>query len=244
MSSRRYGALAKFAFLVVLTGYSYAQDAAPSTATAPLRVLFIGNSLTYANSLPKMLADVTAQSSEGRKIESEEVTFPAWNLVRHWDAGKALKVIRMEHWDFVVLQPAFADLQGKAIELFDAEIRKSGAKTIVYVTFARFGTADLRADQYYDRQEQSASAVGALSARVGPAWSEAIKAGISPHTLYDMDGLHPSALGTYLAACVFFSVIYSRSPEDLRPPPWIQGVHGPDIDALNSAAWRAVRKAP
>jgi len=191
------------------------------------------------------LADLSAQSSEVRKIESEEVTVPAWTLARNWDSGKALKLIRMEHWDFVVLQPGFDDLRGKAIGLFDAEIRKNGARTIVYVIFARLGTE--QPGQYYERQEQAATAVGALSAPVGPAWSEAIKAGISPHTLYGFDGTHPSVAGTYLAACVFFAVIYSRSPEDLHPPPWmpwIPGVEGPDIDRLNSAAWRVVRKAP
>ena len=148
MSSKRHAAFVAFASLVVLMGSTYAQDAAPSTAPAPLRVLFIGNSLTYTNALPKMLADLSAQSSEVRKIESEEVTVPAWTLARHWDSGKALKLIRMEHWDFVVLQPGFDDLRGKAIGLFDAEIRKNGARTIVYVIFARLGTE--QPGQYYD----------------------------------------------------------------------------------------------
>lgn len=252
MNSRYRRGAVILAFLVSLIGVARAQDAGPSATIAPLRVLFIGSSLTYINALPQVVAGLSAQSTEARKIEAVEVTFPSWSLSRHWDSGKALKIIRGERWDFVVLQPAndfdlhgnSIDLQGKSPELFDAEIRKVGARTIVYILFPRLRSGQLeRPDQYYERQEQMASALGALSAPVGPAWTQAVKAGILPSSLYDADGRHPTLAGTYLAACVFFSVVYGKSPEGLRPP-WAQGAGTPDTAALNSAAWRAVQKVP
>lgn len=252
MNNRCRRGAVKMALLVALIGVAHAQDAAPSAAIAPLRVLFIGSSLTYTNALPQVVAGLSAQSAEARKIEAVEVTFPAWSLSRHWDSGKALKIVRGERWDFVVLQPGndfdlqgnSTDLQGKSIELFDAEIRKVGARTILYVLFPRLRSGLIeRPEQFYERQEQLATALGALSAPVGPAWTQAVKAGILPSALYDTDGRHPTLIGTYLAACVFFSVIYGSSPEGLRPP-WAQGANAPDTAALNSAAWRAVQKVP
>lgn len=237
---------------VVPLDIAHAQNASPSPALAPLRVLFIGSSLTYINGLPQVVAGLSRQSAEARKIEAVEVTFPSWTLSRHWESGKALKVIRDDHWDFVVLQPAndfdlqgnSVDLQGKAIGLFDAEIRKVGARTILYVIFPRLRTGLIdRPDQYYERQERVATALGALSAPVGPAWTQAVNAGISPSSLYDADGRHPTVVGTFLAACVFFSVIYGRSPEGLVAP-WAQGGSATDAAVLTSAAWRAVQQVP
>jgi hypothetical protein len=188
------------------------------------------------------LAALSAQSSEARKIEVADVTFPSWTLTRHWGAGKALNVIRSSHWDFVVLQPGNdQDLQDKATELFNAEISAVGAKTIIYVIFPRQNSGFIeRPARYFERQIQVATALGALSAPVGPAWAQAVKDGISSASLYDSDGRHPTLAGTYLAACVFFAVIYGRSPENLRPP-WIQDAGSPSPAILNAAAWRAVQ---
>lgn len=235
-----------------LVNGAHAQAATPLATEAPLRVLFIGSSLTYANGLPQVVAGLSRQSGEARKIEAVEVTFPSWTLSRHWESGKALKVIRGDHWDFVVLQPAndfdlqgnSVDLQGNAIGLFDAEIRKVGARTVLYVIFPRLRTGLIgRPEQYYERQERVAAALGALSAPVGPAWTQAVNAGLSPSSLYDLDGRHPTVLGTYLAACVFFSIIYGRSPEGLIAP-WTQDGGAPEAAVLTSAAWRAVQQVP
>jgi hypothetical protein len=49
-------------------------------------------------------------------------------------------------------------------------------------------------------------------ASVGFAWSEARKQ--DPQlALWQDDGSHPTEQGTYLAACVFYSVIFHKSPE-------------------------------
>lgn len=222
---------------------AHAQDTAPPAAIAPLRVLFIGSSLIYINSLPAVLSGLSAQSTEARKIEVEDVTFPDWTLTRHWDAGKALSVIRNKHWDFVVLHPLGAsDLKDKSTALFDAEIRKVGAKTIIFAKFPPIRSGQLdNPDKYIADWEPTISALGALNAPVGLAWMEAFKAGIPRRALYDFDGIHPTLAGTYLAACVFFSVIYGRSPEGLQPP-WAQGSGAPDAAVLNAAAWTAVQR--
>ena len=246
MRGRSRGSAIKLAFLIFLAGTAHAQDAGPPSAAAPLRVLFIGNSLTYTNDLPQLVARLSQQSPTGRTIEAAEVTYPSWRLSRHWESDKTLSTIRSDHWDFVVLQPgrdAVVDpkLLHNVVELFDAEIRKVGARTILYVQFPWLRYVQLQ--EAYEDQEQIASAVGVLSAPVGPAWKLAVEAGISPLALYDQDFVHPSLVGTYLAACVFFSVITGTSPEGLRPP-WGQGAGAPDTAVLNSAAWRAIQKVP
>jgi hypothetical protein len=48
-------------------------------------------------------------------------------------------------------------------------------------------------------------------APVGVAWRNAVQRqpGIA---LWETDGSHPSRAGSYLAACVFFQMLYERSP--------------------------------
>jgi hypothetical protein len=49
---------------------------------------------------------------------------------------------------------------------------------------------------------------------VGPAWLATWKQ--DPQlNLWQEDGSHPNEKGTYLAACVFYAVIYHESPERL-----------------------------
>ena len=54
----------------------------------------------------------------------------------------------------------------------------------------------------------------AIAAPVGPAWSISVKE--HPElSLWQDDGSHPTGTGTYLAACVFYIVIFHESPEEL-----------------------------
>jgi hypothetical protein len=229
----------------LISGISATRAQDTPAAITPLRVLFIGSSLIYVNALPAVLSGLSAQSSETRKIEVEDVTFPDWTLARHWDSGKALSVIRGEHWDFVVLHPLGAsDLRGKSTALFDAEIRKVGAKTIIFAKFPPIRSGQLDdPEKYVADWEPTITALGALNAPVGLAWMEAFKAGIPRSALYDLDGIHPTLAGTYVAACVFFAVIYGKSPEGLQPP-WGQGQGSgaPDAAVLSAAAWTAVQR--
>ena len=67
----------------------------------PLRVLFLGNSLTAWNDLPEMVA--AFGRARNTPIEFEAVTPGGYNLDDHWDNG-SLERLRAQEWDAVVLQ--------------------------------------------------------------------------------------------------------------------------------------------
>src|SRR5688572_25247155 len=72
-------------------------------AGTDLRVLFIGNSLTYTNDLPATLEAVARAA--GQRIEAVAVTAPNFSLMDHVRGGsEALPMIRRGGWDFVVMQ--------------------------------------------------------------------------------------------------------------------------------------------
>ena len=86
------------AFFILIVG----MIAGPLGAAETLRVLFVGNSLTYANDLPLMVAAL----SRGGEVEVEAGMIAAPNaaLEDHWNDGRLRGEIATKRWDVVVMQ--------------------------------------------------------------------------------------------------------------------------------------------
>ena len=186
---------------------------------AALHVLFLGNSLTYWNEMPWMLERISKGSVSGKPkpspIAAEFVGGSGMSLRQHWERGPAVRAIRRRQWDFVVLQGQSKEPEGNRDEFFtyarrlDAEIRSSGAKTVLFLTWANRGTSQARITEAY---RSLAREIGALVAPVGLAWQRLAGAG---RDLYDASGIHSNLAGSYLSACVFYARLTGRSPEGL-----------------------------
>ena len=68
-----------------------------------LRILFIGNSLTYANDLPGTVQRL-GQSDHTRSVVVSSVAVGNASLEDHWNRGDAQRAIASARWDLVVLQ--------------------------------------------------------------------------------------------------------------------------------------------
>ncbi|HWM84682.1 MAG TPA: hypothetical protein VNO33_02565 [Kofleriaceae bacterium] len=187
-----------------------------------LRVLFIGNSLTYANDLPGM---VQALVGAGRPaLEVAMVASPDFSLDDHRQSGAAVRAIAAGRWDFVVLQqgPSSQPQNRKQLRASAAtyapEIRRAGARPALYMVWPSAGRAgDFEAaSQSY---ALAAADVHGLLLPVGDAWRAAWRRDRSL-PLYSADGLHPSQMGTYLAALVIHGSLHGEScvglPASLR----------------------------
>ncbi len=81
-----------------------AQPASPAAEAGPIRVLFVGNSLTYANNMPRILAAIAASQPGGPAIETVTYALPGAELDDLWDDGNAAEALRNGDFDVVVLQ--------------------------------------------------------------------------------------------------------------------------------------------
>jgi hypothetical protein len=183
-------------------------------------VLFVGNSYTYFWNLPQ----VVAQMAEERDlaITTQQSTSGGTNLGQHWRGAKALKsvnLIKEGDFDIVVLQ----DHSRQALDAPDSLLhygtllgdlaKASGAQPYVYLTWARQWDPSMQ-KAITKEYKALAKKINAKVVPVGLAWEKARQ--INPHfPLYDQDQSHPSSLGTYLTACVFFAVITEQSPVGL-----------------------------
>ncbi|HEX4913988.1 MAG TPA: SGNH/GDSL hydrolase family protein [Vicinamibacterales bacterium] len=186
---------------------------------APVRVLFVGNSLTYANDLPASVCALAR--SAGREAICESVARPDYGLEEHWNDGEARRVIA-RGWDVVVLQqgpsalPESRRLLIAYARRFDAEIKKAGARTAFYMVWpsrARRGDFAGVSQSY----RAAAKDVKAQLMPVGDAWRAAwaVDADLQ---LYGPDGFHPSPIGSYLAALVIYEQVFA-APPPLTPVP-------------------------
>ena len=78
---------------------------ATSNLDESLKVLFVGNSLTYYHDMPALMIGLIQQEQPDRPLKVAMVTGPGASLHDHYRSGK-LKEVLEEHgpWDWVVLQ--------------------------------------------------------------------------------------------------------------------------------------------
>lgn len=240
-----------------------AQSPARASKKTPVRVLFLGNSYTYGNKLPQFVAALAAADRTVRPMQVKMIASGGKDLVWHWRNKASLDAIASGRWDYVILQdqsltptliPSRTRLGARKL---DAVIRKSGARTMLFMTWQRRPTPDMlkKYPRMHERNSKTYMDLGrelkAAVAPVGYAWKMACDAnGNLP--LYARDKSHPSRMGTYLTGCVFYSMIYNKPPTRLPAKVTISksgkhrtvlGIPPADAKKLQAIAWRAVQQA-
>jgi hypothetical protein len=200
----------------------------PCTPRNPLRVLFIGNSYTFFHNSPEIFAELARAAAPDREVETKLIASPGATLISLWEAQEALKAIRSSKWDYVVLQdqsqlgdglrdgkdvvnsPTLLDW---GVRLFDGEIRKAGARTMIVLTWSRRNEPDQQADLNY-AYDSIARDLGATLVPAGLAWQRVRREDPSID-LYVKDGHHPSRAGSYLLACTLVKSLFPNSTREL-----------------------------
>ncbi|MBI2215635.1 MAG: hypothetical protein HYU52_18460 [Acidobacteria bacterium] len=181
---------------------------------APLRVLFLGNSLTYTNDLPLVVEALSASSV--RHIRATTIAGPNYGLEDLWREAKVQEAIRSRRFDVVVMQQGPSALSSSRSELvkwsktFGAAIREHGAEPALYMVWPsleRMGDRQRVSESY----RIAAKECGCRLLPAGDAWQAAAKAKASI-SLYGVDGFHPSREGTYLAALVIWAELTGEDP--------------------------------
>jgi len=210
--------------------------AEPSRETL-LKVLFIGNSFTARNNLPNLIAQLA--EARGLILQHHLISAGGASLRMHWNKGDAKKAIRETGYDYVVLQeqstlPVKNPVRmHENIRLFDDAIKGSGAKTALYLTWAR-KNAPATQSAITEAYSAVGRELGATIVPAGIAWETFLRKHKQPE-LHDQDQSHPTLAGSYLAACVFFAVLFGQSPVGVENN--LKGLTPADIELLQKTAW-------
>lgn len=210
----------------------------PAAPPAPLRLLFVGNSLTMYHELPATVAAMANAAGDWFAYGTELAA--GMTLTWHDTNGLATNMIDTGNYDLMMLQeyssrPSFPlerdTLMLSAATDLNSHVTNHGGRTIFYQTWGYPGGDPAHCASYdtppqyqgCDRDAmlvatrygytRIASALNAAISPVGQAWY-AVQHGGFPINLYS--GLpgdyHPGNEGTYLAACVHYAAIFGRSP--------------------------------
>jgi hypothetical protein len=243
------------AVTVLTLGAARAADPPPAE-----RVLFIGNSFTQGlfTQLPKLLK--SAQPAPALTVDLAAAG--GVTLEQHYDpqsdtnkSAHTRQKLANGHWDLVVLQeyssrpietstkggqPSGHDLFLKYGALFDAAIKQAGARTALYMTWARQPEPDNFAKLAAAYRELG-QRIGAPCAPVGLALQSAI-ADLPDVKFYAADQKHLVDAGYYVGACVFYGFLTQQSPVGLKyHPAKLSDEAAAKIQAL---AWQAVQQEP
>lgn len=182
-----------------------------------LRVLFVGNSLTYVNDLPGVVAAFGA--ANGTPIVTRSVAYGNHSLEDHWARGDARDALASGEWDVVVMQQGPSSLPENQENLkqwvgtFADEARAHGTASAVYQVWPSAGRS-AAFPAVVSGYAEAAEAAGAALLPAGAAW-QAAWAHQPDLELYGNDGFHPSATGTYLAALVVYGGLTGAPLGDL-----------------------------
>lgn len=202
----------------------------PEPPSGPgLRVLFLGNSLTYANDLPSLVQAVAR--SAGEEMDVAAIAGGGACLEDHWHSGQALRRIKAGGWHFVVMQqgPSSTPDGREHLRLWTRRlaepIRAAGARPALYMVWP--SSDRLRwFDAVRDNYTQAAEDVDGMLIPAGEAWRAAWRrdGGVA---FYSRDGLHPTPAGSYLAALSIFGMLFDRSPVGLPARINVRGAQVP-----------------
>lgn len=215
---------------VVLAGCAQAPG---ESGEAPLRVLFVGNSLTETNNLPAVVA--TLARGLGTEIEYETIAPGGRSLLDHLNAGRVPAELGSGDWDAVVMQQGPSALPESQVELRESAVRLAAIarEHEVRPALLTVWPENYRAAALGDvivSYANAAKAAGAELYPAGAAWRSAWSRTPSL-PLYGPDGFHPSPLGTYLAALVVCAGLTGQ-----QPPPVAFSIDRPGFRLTVTAA--------
>jgi hypothetical protein len=199
-----------------------------------LKVLFLGNSYTNANNLPSLIASLA--SAAGDTLQWDWNTPGGYTYQLHSNDPASINKIKADKWDYVVLQeqsqlPSFPPSQVQSdvypyAAVLDSMIRDNWAcaEPVFFMTWGRKYGDQANCMNYppictflgmNGRLRQSYEEMSVLNsatmAPVGMAWQHSWLAD-STIDLWSGDNSHPSLQGSYLSACVFYGLLFQKSP--------------------------------
>ncbi|MEM7617558.1 MAG: SGNH/GDSL hydrolase family protein, partial [Pseudomonadota bacterium] len=196
-----------------------------------VKILFIGNSYTFYNDLPKLLESIAvSHKSAPYKIYSEQVTVGGATIKKHWEQKNAINKITNNQWNYVILQDQSTVMLHRKwarnseiyIKKFVDLIRNNGnAGVILYATWPRRAGHEIyqnkktpkghnynymkkQVDQQYLKIARDNNVNILITSDI---WGAAQQNNIN---VYQADGSHPTLYGSYLVALKLYKVLFPQ----------------------------------
>lgn len=192
-----------------------------------VKVLFIGSSLTAFNNQPGMFYELA--NAAGKDVYVLNGARAGHNLTDHLSVNETLEKLGQEEWDYVILENGDYGLMSSlekenvwaTVDAFINIIISNHADTkiIFFMDWAMkngvmqdgiFFSYEAYQQKIYEATLEIADSKNLMVAPIGSAWQDVFTSS-NELELYAPDNGHPSLLGSYLGACVYYSTIFQES---------------------------------
>ena len=204
-------------YLIILFTFISAQE----------KILFIGNSFTFYWNLPSLVESMAKE--RGITLDVYQSTAGGAALKDHWEGNRGLtskNIIANNDFRTIILQdhstsPLLKTDESKEyFSRFIKLINMNKSKVILYGTWTYpanplIGKSFIGVDPIQYVLKPIADQTNSKIAPVGTAF-RLFQQKYPEIPIFTSDNKHPSAIGTYLAACVFFKMLTGESPLGLE----------------------------
>jgi hypothetical protein len=201
------------------------------TAKKEINILFIGNSYTYRNHMPKIFEKLAKLN--GKSLHVYTNTKGMTSFYRHSKRQNLYKAIAWKKWDYVILQGSSRDMIKDSVTFKTKTIpglekligavnsNSKQTKILFFMTWAY--QKGYGKKSYSEMTKNVKNGYEFLSTNynipvvpVGLAWKE-VRVTEKKSKLYHRDGAHPSLQGSYLvASCFYVSIFKERIKKHLN----------------------------
>ena len=200
-----------FLLLFFLGGLFFSHGQA-SLSNKKVNILFVGNSLTYSNNLPKLVKEQAKK--KGIIVKTKMIAYPNYALIDHLDDKEVKAALETNKYDFLIIQ------QGPSSQESSKKLLLEGAKEfsrlcMKYQTKLCFFMVWPALDYYqtFDavikNHHEAALLNDAILCPVGEVWKARFE-DTNNFDYYGSDGFHPSVKGSEAAADI---IVKSLFPE-------------------------------
>lgn len=229
--------LAVLAFAASPAAAAQADASGPPGQPRSIRVLLVGNSLTYTNNLPRMVRAIAASQPAGPAIETATYAIPGADLNELWKDGHAAAALRRGGWDVLVLQERGGVVACMPTNRLFPECRRSidahreftrlaqttGTRVLLFSTWGRITERTLNHRSSRQRQAEILDSAYASLARQlagGGARVEVLPAATlllappdgDPDPAPFTDHVHPSVASSLVVAAALVEAITGHAP--------------------------------
>ena len=193
----------------------------------PLKILFIGNSYTHMNSMPKLFDKIA--TSNGENVEVVMSAKSSHTFAMHSQRSEMYAKINSQQWDYVVLQGFSRELSYSKQHIDSVSLpyiqqivdsihqNNSCTDVMLFMTWGyengfkyrdEINTFSKMAKAVQYGYRYIADTLNLMIAPVGDVWKE-VRSNPAIQ-LYEKDQMHPSVMGSHLIATTFYTSIFKK----------------------------------
>lgn len=177
---------------------------------ADFRILFVGNSLTYVNNLPKLVEEKAAEKDI--VVVTESLSKANYAIIDHWNEDFVQQAVENTKYDYVIIQqgPSSQELGREWLLEYGAKFKElcdnNNTELAFYMVWParqHYHTFDGVIKNYND----AAEANDAILLPIGKAWKEHFET-TGSFDYYGPDDFHPSLKGSQAATDVMVEILF------------------------------------